>query len=115
MPQDQLEQLTSRCVESGQGCTRAEADALLDYDEADLFASATAVRQTHFGNTVRLCTIINARSGSCDMNCAFCPQSAHHDGSGETFPLVSSAPSSQSLRELLRHPPWLHQQPPLPE
>ena len=90
MTRDQLEQLTSGCVESGQGCTRSQARDLLDCDEASLFASATAVRQAHFGNTVRLCTIINARSGSCDMNCAFCPQSAHHDGSGETFPLLSA-------------------------
>jgi biotin synthase len=89
MTHDQLEQLTSRCVESGQGCTRGEAHNLLDCGEASLFASATDIREAYFGNTVRLCTIVNARSGSCDMNCAFCPQSAHHDGSGETFPLLS--------------------------
>ncbi len=90
MTDDQLKELTERCVESGEGCTPDEARALLDCSESDLFASANAIRQAHFGNTVRLCTIINARSGSCDMNCAFCPQSAHHDGSGEAFPLVSS-------------------------
>jgi biotin synthase len=43
-----------------------------------LLDAARRVKEHHFGRRVGLCSIVNARSGSCSENCAFCAQSAHH-------------------------------------
>jgi biotin synthase len=56
-----------------------EAVAIMRLDNAhifDLIAVANRVRRRHKGDEISLCSIINARSGGCGEDCAFCPQSA---------------------------------------
>ena len=55
----------------------------------DLFQRASAIRETVFGKEIRLCMIINAKCGVCDMDCGFCSQSAHHNASIASYPLLS--------------------------
>lgn len=43
-----------------------------------LLAGARAVRRRNFNNDLHLCAIINAKSGSCSEDCAFCAQSGRH-------------------------------------
>lgn len=75
--------------------TIAQAEALLNLPEADLFASATRLREAAFGRGISLCAIINARSGNCCMDCRFCSQSRHNP----TFVAVFDLLPDDILRE----------------
>jgi biotin synthase len=52
-------------------------------------AGAHQLRERAFGNRVALCSIINAKSGRCSENCAFCAQSAHFSTAAPVYPLKS--------------------------
>lgn len=53
-----------------------------------LLARAGKVREALKGRKVNLCAIINAKSGRCAEDCAFCAQSARYDTKIEAHPLV---------------------------
>lgn len=52
-----------------------------------IFAVTHALREESFGTSIELCSIINAKSGRCAENCAFCAQSSHHTTDTPIFPL----------------------------
>ncbi len=52
-------------------------------------AGAHYLKEQSFDNTAQLCSIINAKSGRCQENCAFCAQSTHHQSSPPVYPLKS--------------------------
>jgi biotin synthase len=80
---------------------RIAAGATLGFDEAlgillargavlsRTLAGASELRERAFGNRVEFCSIINAKSGRCAENCAFCAQSSHHVTDAPVFPLKS--------------------------
>ena len=76
-------------IEKG-GVSREEAETLVTLPEAELFASATALREHYFGKRVEACFIINAKSGNCNMNCRFCSQSAFNSTPVPKYPFKSS-------------------------
>ena len=53
-----------------------------------LFAEASRIRERYSGSAVSLCSIINAKSGRCPENCAFCAQSSAHTANVQVYPLV---------------------------
>ncbi|HEX9860376.1 MAG TPA: biotin synthase BioB [Nitrospirota bacterium] len=57
-------------------------------DPWGMFAAAGRLRDRRFGNRVDACSIINAKSGNCSEDCAYCAQSAHHDTGAEVYPLL---------------------------
>ncbi len=76
----------------GVGVDRATALALSDPERtpwAALLAGAERIRQERRGDRVRRCMIVNARSGACSEDCAFCAQSRHHTTATTVFPLLS--------------------------
>lgn len=82
-------------------CSPAEAlDVALHATEAELFTSATALREASFGLNVELCAIINARSGNCSMDCSFCSQSRHNSCDIEGFPMLSAESLHSSITAL---------------
>ncbi|PIU52400.1 MAG: biotin synthase BioB [Deltaproteobacteria bacterium CG07_land_8_20_14_0_80_60_11] len=50
---------------------------------------ASALRERHFGRGVSFCVIINAKSGMCSEDCAFCSQSAKAASQAPHYPLLS--------------------------
>lgn len=74
---------------TGQGCCREDALALTGaaVPLSELLAQATRLREAHSGSRVALCGIVNARSGRCAEDCAFCAQAARHRTGVETYPL----------------------------
>jgi biotin synthase len=61
-----------------------------DDETFGLLAKASQIRRKHKGNKIKLCAIINAKSGKCSENCSFCAQSAHHPTNVPSYPLLSS-------------------------
>ncbi len=58
-------------------------------DLFSLIASANRIRTCFKGNRISLCSIINAKSGNCEEDCSFCPQSIHHSAEVESFSHVA--------------------------
>jgi biotin synthase len=66
-----------------------------------LMAAADKVRRHHKGNEVSLCSIINARSGRCPEDCAFCSQSVHATSEIPEYALVDGETIVSSARQSL--------------
>jgi biotin synthase len=61
----------------------------LDNAPWEMFLAADRLRKTAFGDGIDACSIINAKSGNCSEDCAFCAQSAHHDTDAAVYPLLT--------------------------
>lgn len=86
---------------SGIGIGIGEALELLSTEGAEmhaLFARAAAARYEHHGNRVRLCGIVNAKSGGCPEDCAFCAQSAHAKTDVERYGMVPAERMIEAAR-----------------
>lgn len=60
--------------------TLEEAVALHDTPLFDLIDRARTIhRASHPAGEVQLCTLMSVKTGGCPEDCAYCPQSAHHD------------------------------------
>lgn len=83
----------------------AEAIALAclpDQDTLDILAAAAAARAAFGPEAGASCGIVNAKSGHCPENCAFCAQSAHHRGNAPVYPLMSVDELLHRAEELAR-------------
>lgn len=60
-----------------------------DENTFDLLSAANKIRQIYKGNKVKLCAIVNAKSGKCSENCSFCAQSGHFKTDADVYPLMT--------------------------
>lgn len=81
-----ISQIT-KSILAGDSISKTEALALVDAPLEELCCAANDIREHCCGNRFDLCTIINAKSGRCSENCAFCAQSAHYHTAAEVYPL----------------------------
>ncbi len=92
-----LKELTEKVLE-GKQITKEEALFLYDQPLAELCESADMIRRHFCSNRFDICTIINAKSGSCSENCRFCAQSAHNHSCAGTYPLLSREEITKQAR-----------------
>ena len=87
-----LEKLTANALKR-RPATRADAWRILGITQQTdimlLLARANIVRQHFHGPEIDLCAIVNAKSGRCSENCAFCAQSSHFTTAVRSYPLMS--------------------------
>jgi len=85
----------------GTGCTAEEALELINGNETELLDGATRIREAHFGTEIQLCSIINAKSGKCDMDCRFCSQSAHNSTEIESYSFIDPQSLETQIHEAI--------------
>ena len=76
-------------VNNGGYINREEALSLCDAPLSDMLYGANGLREKFYGNRISLCAVINARSGLCAEDCAFCAQSARHKTGAPVYPMRS--------------------------
>jgi len=60
--------------------SRADIEALFDLPFNELMFRAQLVHRRHFDpNEVQMSRLLSIKTGGCPEDCAYCPQSAHHD------------------------------------
>ena len=78
---------------SGDGIGAADALAVLSLPDKELWRlldATESVRRQFYGNTIRLCSIVNAQSGTCSEDCSFCSQSKRSTAHIQKHPLMST-------------------------
>ncbi|MFZ5426444.1 MAG: biotin synthase BioB [Thermodesulfobacteriota bacterium] len=76
------------------------AGAARDDSLKDLLAAALVIRKAFLGRAVSLCAIVNAKSGRCSENCAFCAQSAHFDTGAPVHPFMEPGEIERAARTM---------------
>jgi biotin synthase len=79
-----IEIINGRCP------TKNEALNLFDLEIEDLCFVAAKLRKKYKGNKVKICSIINAKSGQCSEDCKFCAQSSFNKTDVKVYPLLDT-------------------------
>jgi len=88
----QIAVLAERIIEEGYIPSYEEICALVrlpESDTLDLLIFSQKITRKFKGNRITLCAILNAKSGFCTEDCAFCAQSSHHQTGIATYDLRS--------------------------
>ncbi len=86
-----IQQLVDKAM-AGQSLSHDQGVKILRATGAEYsayMAGAHHLKEHSFADMAQLCSIINAKSGRCQENCAFCAQSSHHQSSPPIYPLKS--------------------------
>ncbi|NVM56589.1 MAG: biotin synthase BioB [Desulfobacterales bacterium] len=70
----------------------------------EILCAATRMRQQYFKDKMTLCSILNAKSGACREDCAFCAQSSFHRTDVEAFGLRSKEEIVEAYRAAKKMP-----------
>jgi biotin synthase len=99
-------ELTERIIKYGPDAVSyegaCELTQLPEKDTLDLLFCAHKIKKMRAGKESILCSIINAKSGLCSEDCAFCAQSAHHRTEIKTYPLLDEEEIVKNAIELER-------------
>lgn len=84
------ESLVDQVLDGKKSLTREQGLAILTASGSTYtryMAGAHVLKESAFDDGVRLCSIVNAKSGRCRENCAFCAQSSHFSTETPVYPL----------------------------
>ncbi|KRT72900.1 MAG: biotin synthase, biotin synthetase [Deltaproteobacteria bacterium CSP1-8] len=87
---------------SGEGIGAEDALAVLSLPQPDLWRLldiTEGVRRRFKGDGVRLCSIVNAKSGLCSEDCSFCSQSRRSKADIRKYPLIGEEEMVRAARE----------------
>jgi len=87
---------------SGEGISRDQALALESFSHAELeylFLGTDRIRDTFKGKDVKICSIVNAKSGRCVEDCSFCAQSSKFDTDAPEYELMDVEEIVAAARE----------------
>lgn len=85
--------LAERVVAKGEGISKEEAIALMRLPHSatlDIVACGQRIRSAFTAERTFTCGIVNAKSGRCSEDCAFCAQSRFHSTKAPVYPLQSA-------------------------
>ena len=77
---------------SGEGISRDQALELGTLNREELlalFEGTNRVRDRFMGKSVKICSIVNAKSGKCPEDCGFCAQSSKFETDSPEYPLLN--------------------------
>jgi biotin synthase len=89
-------------AEGGEGIGAEDALAVLSLPQPDLWRLldiTEGVRRRFKGDGVRLCSIVNAKSGQCSEDCSFCSQSRRSKADIRKYPLIEEEEMVRAARE----------------
>jgi biotin synthase len=97
-----ITQLGRRVLDGGR-ITRDEAIGLFNLEASadilDLLSWANRIRERYKGNKIHLCSIVNAKAGTCSENCSFCAQSSHYQTGSPKYGFVDPEPVAEAANE----------------
>jgi biotin synthase len=100
-----MQEFIKQCVQEALnhgGITASSAQDLLGIEDTLLpllFHGACRILDHYNGQGIKLCAIVNAKSGRCPEDCAFCAQSAHHKTQIDAYPLMEPQQILHSAQE----------------
>lgn len=94
------EGIEGKCPERG---LLEEVVSRVDLTE-EFIQGAGAIARHFFGRRVKLCSIVNAKSGACMEDCRFCAQSVRHKAAIERYGLLGKKEREAAFRELAKGP-----------
>ena len=90
-----------------QGISTTEALEILKTTDPvqllEILRRATEAREKHSGNRIKTCSIVNAKCGNCQQNCAFCAQSARSKAKIHTYPLIPAEEMYNAAKAAAEH------------
>jgi biotin synthase len=75
---------------NGKQINKHDALKLFDLEIEDLCLAASKIRKKYKDNKVKICSIINAKSGQCSEDCKFCAQSSFNKTDVKVYPLLDT-------------------------
>ncbi|MCX7883062.1 MAG: biotin synthase BioB [Brevinematales bacterium] len=91
--------LLKKRILSGGEISFEEALELYKVESESLFAAAHEIRHVFCGKRADLCAILNAKSGGCEENCAYCAQSKHFFTGIQEYPLIDAKTALSRAKE----------------
>ncbi len=106
MNRNELQEL-QQASRNGEAVSENLAQAILTSSSEDIpeiLSCTNRLRLRNFGNKVHLCSIVNAKSGACEQDCAFCAQSVYHQTETQTYAMISSDEMKKAFNEAAELP-----------